>query len=80
MAADARLLVIEGILEPDPSRGLPTEYLIDMQMMAMFGNARERTGDEFRELLAKAGFDLARVIKTTSSVSILEAAPRPDGR
>jgi hypothetical protein len=76
MGLDARLLVIEGILEPDPSRALPSEYLIDMQMMAMFGNARERTGDEFRELLAKAGFDLARVIKTTSPVSILEAAPR----
>jgi len=80
MSLDARLLVVEGILEADPSRGLPTEYLIDMQMMAMFGNARERTGDEFRELLAKAGFELTRVIKTASSVSILEASPRQDDR
>jgi hypothetical protein len=46
-----------------------------MQMMAMFGSARERTEAEFRELLAAAGFDLLRVIATASPVSILEAAP-----
>lgn len=75
----ARLLVVEALLQPDPSRGRPTEYLIDMQMMAMFGKARERTADEFRDLLAQAGFDLARIVPTTSSVSILEALPRNAG-
>lgn len=79
MRTDARLLVVEGLIDPDPSRGPPTEYLIDMQMMAMFGKARERTEDEFRELLRNAGFDLTGVIATTSSVSILEAAPRSNG-
>ncbi len=44
-------------------------------MMAMFGSARERTEAEFRELLARAGFDLAHVIATSSPVSILEAMP-----
>lgn len=76
MAADARLLVVEALLEPDPARGRPVEYLIDMQMMAMFGGARERTEAEFRALLALAGFDLLRVIATASPVSILEAAPQ----
>ncbi len=75
MGANARLLVVEGLLHPDPTHGVPTEYLIDMQMMAMFGNARERTEAEFGELLGRAGFELARVIATDSSVSILEAAP-----
>jgi hypothetical protein len=43
MAPGALLLLIEGLLEPDPERGKATDYLIDMQMMAMFGAARERT-------------------------------------
>jgi hypothetical protein len=76
MDADARLLVVEGLLHPDPSRGVQTEYLLDMQMMAMFGNARERTEAEFGELLDSAGFRLVRTIATDSAVSILEAAPR----
>lgn len=73
MQTPARLLIVESILEPDPTRGRVTEYLIDMQMMAMFGNARERTETEFRELLGTAGFELARVISTSAPVSILEA-------
>ena len=55
MRTDARLLVIEGLINPDPSCGSPTEYLVDMQMMAMSGSARERTEAEFRELLTSAG-------------------------
>ncbi len=75
MEPDGRLLVVDHVLEPDPSRGQPTEYLVDMQMLAMFGNARERTEADFREVLASAGFDLGRVISTSSPVSILEAVP-----
>ena len=75
MGLDARLLLGEQILEPDPARGRPTGYLIDTQMMAMFGSARERTVEEFRSLLAEAGFALARVVPTASPVSVIEAAP-----
>src|SRR5215210_85193 len=75
MGSEARLLLGEQILEPDPARGRPAGYLIDTQMMAMFGSARERTVEEFRGLLAEAGFALARVIPTASPVSIVEAAP-----
>ncbi|WP_225768259.1 methyltransferase [Inquilinus sp. Marseille-Q2685] len=77
MAAEARLLVVEGLIEPDPSRGRPTEYLTDMQMMAMFGTARERTEAEFGRLLDEAGFALTRAVPTGSAVTILEAAPAP---
>jgi hypothetical protein len=75
LAGSARLLVVEALLQPDPMLGRPTEYLIDMQMMAMFGQARERTAEEYRSLLAHAGFDLARIIPTRSAISILEALP-----
>lgn len=76
MSGAARLLVVEALLQPDPAQGPPSEYLIDMQMMAMFGKARERTAEEFGDLLAQAGFDLARVVPTSSPVSIIEALPR----
>jgi hypothetical protein len=64
MRTGARLLVVEGLIDPDPLRGPATADLLDMQMIAMFGNARERTEAEFRELLTGAGFDLTRVIAT----------------
>jgi hypothetical protein len=75
-APGSRLLVVEALLEPDPVLGRPSEYLIDIQMMAMFGSARERSETEFRALLEKAGFALSRVLSTGSPVSILEALPR----
>jgi O-methyltransferase domain len=75
MRDDARLLVIEALIPVDPALGRATEHLIDLQMMAMFGGARERTSDEFGELLAQAGFRLVAVVPTKAAVSILEAVP-----
>jgi trans-aconitate methyltransferase len=75
MGANARLLIVEQILEPDPSLANPMTYLLDMQMMAMFGSARERTEAEYRDLLAASGFKLSRIIPTRSPVSLLEAIP-----
>jgi O-methyltransferase domain len=74
MGPEALLLIGELILDPDPARGRSTDYLLDMQMMAIFGRARERTEAEFRGLLAEAGFALRRAIPTESPISILEAA------
>lgn len=75
MTADARLLIVEQLLEPDPRRGRPTSYLLDTQMMAMFGSARERTKSEFDELLAGADLRAQRLISTSSPVWIIEASP-----
>jgi O-methyltransferase domain len=50
MAPETLLLIGELILAPDPARGWSTAYLADMQMMAMFGNAREQTEAEFRDV------------------------------
>jgi hypothetical protein len=75
MSPGARLLIGEQILEPDPARGSPASYLIDLQMMAMFGSARERMQAEFQDLLGAAGFNILRTISTASAVSIIEAEP-----
>jgi hypothetical protein len=75
MSTDGTLLLGEQILEPDPAHGRPTGYLIDMQMMAMFGQGRQRTEAEFRDLLDRSGFALTRVVPTSSPVSVIEAKP-----
>jgi len=75
----ARLLVVERILETDPAKGQPIEYLGDMQMMAMFGNARERTQAEFSALLNAAGFEVIRLGATASSAFIIEAEVHVSG-
>ena len=77
MSDKARLLIGEQMLEPDPAQGRPTEYLVDMQMMAMFGSARERTEAEFEELFAASGLRRLALIRIQSPVSIIEVAVRP---
>ncbi len=79
MDPDSRLLIVEQLLEPDPRRGRPTSYLVDTQMMAMFGSARERTKNEFDKLLAASGLRAQRVIATTSPVWIIEVAVMHSG-
>ena len=73
MRPGSLLLIGEQLLEPDPARGRATDYLLDIQMMAMFGGARSRTKDEFCTLLAEAGLSFRRAIATSSPVSIIEA-------
>jgi hypothetical protein len=68
----ARVVVAEQLLDPDPSRGAPQTYLADMQMMAMFGAARERTEAEFRALLETAGFTWRGVTPTGTPIALLE--------
>lgn len=75
MSEHSLLLLGEEILEPDPARGRATGYLIDVQMMAMFGRARARSEAEFRGLFDQAAFSLRRVIRTSSPISLIEAAP-----
>ena len=77
MRAEAVLLLGEEILEIDPGRGQATAYLIDVQMMTMFGHARARSEGEFRALLDQSGFIMRRVIHTASPVSIIEGTPVP---
>jgi hypothetical protein len=73
MQPGARLLIGEQILDPDPARGRTTDYLLDIQMMAIFGSARSRTEEEHCALLRQSGLELQRVVPTASPVSILEA-------
>jgi O-methyltransferase domain len=72
MKPGARLLVIDRVLEGPSGRNLPMNFLADMQMMALFPGAKERTGEEFCDLFLKSGFREPRIIPTKSPFSIIE--------
>jgi hypothetical protein len=71
MSDEARLLICERIVPPgnEPS----SAKLIDLHMMMTNHGGKERTEDEYRELLAAAGFRIERVIQTSTPWSVIEA-------
>ena len=72
MAPDGRVLIVEMVLppgaEPHPGKALDVIMLVNT-------GGRERTADEYRELLAGAGLRMTRVVPTPSPVSVIEAVP-----
>jgi hypothetical protein len=72
MPAHGHLLLVEQLLDesPDPVR----TAFFDLTMLVMAGG-QERTTDEYRSLLAAAGFDHARTVTTGSDWFIIEAVP-----
>ena len=74
IGSSSLLLVCEQILDPDCAD--PSAYLIDTHVMAMFGQARERSVSDFHGLFGSAGFAPTRIISTASPISILEAVPQ----
>ena len=47
---------------------------IDLEMLTMC-TGKERTEEQYRELLASAGLRLNRVVRTTQMVAVIEAVP-----
>jgi hypothetical protein len=72
MSADSRLLIIERVLPPNVSSS--AAGFGDIFMLLLVGG-RERSVDEFRVLLDRAGFRLERVALTQSDFSLIEAVP-----
>jgi hypothetical protein len=70
MHESGKLLIVEMLITPgnvpEPSK------ILDLQMLIMEGG-RERTADEFQNLLAGAGFRITRVVPTRSPVVVIEA-------
>ncbi len=76
-AADpgATLVVLEQVVPDSLAAEFDHRAVIrgDLTMMTVGG--KERTGEEYRRLLADAGFRLTRIVPTASSFSVIEAAP-----
>lgn len=73
LPAGGRLLLVENVVPPgnEPSFA----KWLDLLMLVYVGG-RERTADEFRELLATSGFEVKRVIPTAANVCVIEAVAR----
>ena len=70
--ADGALLLVEWTL---PEGNLPSAgKLFDVVMLVMTGG-KERTVEEYRQLLARADFKLNQVIGASPELSIMEALP-----
>jgi hypothetical protein len=68
-AGQSRLLIMEPVLPPI-SAPLPAA-LIDMQMSQMGGGLR--TEKMWRTFLARAGFEVKRVLPSNSNQTVIEA-------
>lgn len=72
MPPRGRLLIVEAVVsagdEPDPAK------ILDLAMLLVPGG-EERSEDDYRILLDKAGFRLTRVVPTRTSASVIEAIP-----
>jgi hypothetical protein len=67
-----RLLVVDSVIQP--GNDFSPEKFMDLQML-IFPGGCERTEKQFRDLFARAGWKLSRIIPTVASDSIVEAVP-----
>jgi O-methyltransferase domain len=68
MPAHGRLLLVEQLLDPAPD---PVRTAFSDLTMLVVAGGQERTRDEYRSLLAAAGFDLTRTVPTGSDLGIV---------
>ena len=72
MPDGGKLLLVEQVI-PDDGR-FHQSKLDDLNMLVTC-RGRERSADEFRSLLATAGFRLSRVLPTAWPWSVIEGVP-----
>lgn len=70
MAPQGRVLVVEHVIPP--GNAASWGKLLDINMMVLTGG-QERTREQFRDLLARAGLRLKRIVPTACPLSIVEA-------
>ena len=71
-AGRGKLLLVEGVVPP--GNGPSLSKFFDLAMMVLPGGM-ERTEAEYRDLLARGGFALRRIVPTATWVSVIEADP-----
>jgi hypothetical protein len=74
MGPDAKLIVAELVI-PEAGSAALLGSLLDLHMLVVHAG-RERTKEEFVELLDDSGYELKRVIATSTPISLIEAIPR----
>jgi O-methyltransferase len=67
---NAKLLLLEGVVEPSARNNFLVD--LDIEMLVMV-SGRERTRGEWESVLSQAGFRLTRIVPTGTSSSVIEA-------
>lgn len=77
MPEHGKLLVVESVIPPgnEPFGG----KFLDLVMMLIPGG-KERTEAEYRQLYDSAGFDLSRIVPTSTEVSVIEGVKTSRGK
>lgn len=79
MRADSTVAIIESLVPRagDVSTFSRNAAIMDLYMMSLFGAARERTTDEFADLLEKAGLSLFATTNLPTGAGIIQASVSP---
>ncbi len=74
MSGDSRLLLIEPIVPEQITASLADTVVVafDLHMLLLTGGC-ERTEEQHRSLLQAAGFDVMRIVPTSSALNLIEA-------
>jgi hypothetical protein len=70
MAPGGKVLIVEQVVSDDPHAAFAK--IVDMEMLVMTPGGRERTGEEYAQLLQSAGLRMTRIVPT-EWLSIVEA-------
>lgn len=74
MTKNAKLLIVEEVIVPQKTVGNPHKF-VDMDLFIHLGGG-ERTENEYREIMSKAGFELEQVLQIKDSFfSVLVGVP-----
>ena len=71
MAEKGKVIILETIIEPDNKPALGKR--LDLVMMTGTEGGRERTREEFSQLLEQSGFEIKRIIRTVAPFWVIEA-------
>ena len=71
LPTNGRVLICEMVIQSDH---VPTPAkMLDIEMLVMTAGGKERSPEEFQDLLALAGLRLSRIVQTASPLCVLEA-------
>lgn len=70
---NGKLLVVDMVVPANDTPHL--SKWMDIDVMIMYHQGRERTEAEFRDLFQASGFQLTRIIPTNTAVSVIEGIP-----
>ena len=73
LPTDGRVLICEMVVTDEP--GPTPAKMLDIEMLVITAGGKERTKDDFAELLASSGLQLNRIVPTEGTICIIEAVP-----